>query len=614
MSQDQLFPDELEEPLHEEPETTEYIPSDEDEPWESPALEEPSGSGGRHERMAAETRVSVQSALTSALAAVLNTGLPVEAAASLLRYAAESTTAAQEILGPAAAPLSDLMEHAAVLLSDQAYGSVWIGSSGMAQDPTLSRSVKDLVSDIAAAVPSEDPAGSVAYAEGLARKLRTADAARSLARAVTDARAPSDLMRMHSDLSARPPVTVRDSGMSSDNPSASDVMSTDVGTGYSISLSSGFWTLDDTLHTRKEYPMGYTRSGQLTVISARSGSGKTSCLNTLLPAAAADVASQGHLGRILYVQVEDDLRDVMVNMGFGPGRKYHGLADRVAPLKSSSKAELVEHFYREVLRAMRLSRDTGTPLRRLMPPAMFVDHVSALSDQGEDARTSSERAADLLLFGIANCDPRACQAYSGVRFEEYTGEAWPDDAEGFNLAVVTTIQTLLKGAGAATPYDPANTRLDWRSYAMADHNDMPLWEPQPGDFPLSDPQAVKGSTKIIENAQLVMFLHRPRVIGNVEAVDARTPEGYRTLEDTRGYFQILKSRFGQKDGRQIIPMHFNLQRNGGSKAQYFDSFAEAQIASGVLTSEEYDDEVWTATGDPLIPVRKSLSKAALVTY
>ena len=606
MSQD-FYPDETDEPPLEDDCAPEYIPGEEDSGW-SPS----ENTDNRHDSVAEKTRASVHGSLTAALAAILNTGLPVSVAAALLRHASESTVSAQEVLGAAAEPMVDLMEHVSVLLSDQAHGNVWLSGIGIDADPTVSQSVRSLVSDVVAADPAVDPAGSIAYAEGLARKLRTADAARKLARAVSDASPPSELMQMHTELSARPPVTVRDAGTSSDNPSASDVMAVDTGTGYSISLSSGFWTLDDALHTREEYPMGYTRSGQLTVISARSGSGKTSCLNTLLPAAAADIASQGHLGRILYVQVEDDLRDVMASMGFSPGRKYHGLADRIAPLKSSSKTELVEHFYREVLRAKRMSRETGTPIRRLMPPAMFVDHVSALSDQGEDARTSSERAADLLLFGIANCDPRACHSYSGVRFEEYTGEAWPSDIEGFNLAVVTTIQTLLKGAGATAPYDPE--QHDWRKYAMADPNDMPLWKAQPGDFPLSDPQAVKGSTKIIENAQLVMFLHRPRVIGNVEAVDARTPDGHRTLEDSRGYFQILKSRFGQKDGKQIIPMEFNLQRNGGSKAQYFDSFAEAQIAHGTLSSEDYNNEVWTASGDPLIPVRKKLSRAALVSY
>jgi hypothetical protein len=260
-----------------------------------------------------------------------------------------------------------------------------------------------------------------------------------------------------------------------------------------------------------------------------------------------------------------------------------------------------------VLRAKRLAAETGLPVRSFMPPAVYSDYYQSLSspnDKGNET-VSTATTADLLLYGIANCDPVACRTFSGISFQEYTGEAWPDGLEGWGTLVVVTAQLLLKGN--AKPFNPEKD--NWREYAAADALDQPVWQPQAGDYPLAKLDDIRGATKIIQHATTIIGLHRPRPRNNPETGVAAN--GYPTLTDTRGFFTILKARFGQR--MLVVPMEFNRQRNGGTKAQYIDAAAEAAIVRPE-SSMRYDQELFRHSGDPLIPLRPRRSKMKTVRY
>jgi hypothetical protein len=307
----------------------------------------------------------------------------------------------------------------------------------------------------------------------------------------------------------------------------------------------------------------------------------------------------------VFVHNEDETADLFSTWGIGPGKEHaHLMADLVA-LKTTSRSEFVKFFYREVLWAKQQSIETGLDVRQYMPPAVIVDYYQALVESGEGEVESTSKSADLLLYGIANCDPVAIAMFSGVSFQEYTGEAWPGGLEGYGISVVATAQLLLKGN--QKPFDP--DKSNWRDYATANPDDTPAWEVRPGDYPLAKLDDIRGSTKFIQHCTSIIGLHRSRPRNNPEVgVDEM---GFPTLADTRGYFTILKARYGQR--LLTIPMEFNRQRNGGSKAQYIDSAAEAAIVDAAI-KVSFDDELWRRSGDPIIPRRRRTTRMADVRY
>ena len=118
---------------------------------------------------------------------------------------------------------------------------------------------------------------------------------------------------------------------------------------------------------------------------------------------------------------------------------------------------------------------------------------------------------------------------------------------------------------------------------------------------------IRGPTKIIQHATLVIGLQRPRPVSTRSEL---TPCGqFKSLVDTRGFFTVLKARFGQR--KVVVPMEFNLQRNGGQKAQYIDCYSEPHVESGVIAC---DRRVYKGSGDPIIPLRHRESKMAEVVY
>lgn len=485
-------------------------------------------------------------------------------------------------------------------LSDLVDGEVWLDSLGLFTGH-IRPDVETILLRITNMAPAPHPESSLAGAMFLARKTLSKSAAQTLIDAIDGGTDPERLAELYQDI---PPPSAIDGGAATgENPTVASLHDLDMSSQFVF--SSGFRTLDEALHTRPEYPKGFVRSGQLCLLVAPSGAGKTSAMNTIVVAMALDMIAQGSKGQLLYHHNEDDTQDIFDSMGIGPGKRYNYLAESIAFVKTTSRLELLKMFYLAVLRAKRLSLATGLPITMTMPPCFVTDYFQALSEAGENETQSSIITANLLLYGIANCDPIALANYGGMSFQEFTGEAWPDGLEGFNIAVVATAQLLIKGN--AVGYEP--DRHDWRNYAVADAADQPSWEPLPGDAPLASKDDIRGATTILQHATTMIALHRPKHQNNPPAgVDSA---GWPTLADSRGFFTILKARFGQN--MLVIPMEFNLQRNGGSKAQYIDRWAERAIMQP-NSKIEYDQRVWLGSGDPILPIRPTRTKAHLVRY
>jgi hypothetical protein len=552
--------------------------------------------------VSSSVRAAAEADWFAVAAAALCTGAEARRATQLVDQLRTAEVLFEALRYELAEACRDALAVVTATLGDLHAGEVWLGDLGLLSGRRIAPDVQAVLARIASTDPAEHPESRLAGAVASARKQMSRDGASKLISAIDSGDPPDELAKAYSSIA--PPTALDDSSSAAGLVTVADLFAAGDGVRSTMSLSSGFRTLDLALTTRPEYDLGSFRQGQLSVLVAPSGSGKTSALNTIIPAMAHDATRQGHLGPLLFVHVEDETSDLFDSMGIAPGRRYSYLAGNVATAKTTDRAEFVKFFYRSILHAKHRSIETGLPESLFGPVAMVVDYYQPLTgdNDGNEVQTTSTNA-NLLLYGIANCDPVACRKYSGVSFEEYTGEAWPEGLTGHGVAVVATAQLLLKGN--QKPYNP--DKDDWRSYAIADGLDQPVWEPQPGDYPLARLDDIRGATTIIQHATTIIGLHRPRPRNNPEV--GFTSDGFPTLADTRGYFTILKARYGQS--MAVVPMEFNRQRNGGSKAQYIDAAAEAAMAR---TSMRWDGELFRASGDPIVPVRETRSRMRLVRY
>lgn len=497
-----------------------------------------------------------------------------------------------------------LLRTVEAILSDVADdGDVWLDQMGVFESNSPSaRNLRDMYSQIANTMPATAPESALGGALFACRKTLSRDGAARLVKAIDTGADPEELGKIYGEI--LPPSAIEGSQMT-ENPSLAALFDEANNRSELITLSSGFRTLDVALHTRPTLPLGFIRGGQLVVMVAPSGAGKTSTvMGTVMVAMTTDMVRQGHRGRLVFIHNEDETTELFADAGIAPGKRHEHLLERVVAMKTTSRAETVKLFYREVLRAKRLSADSGLPVQLFMPAGFVVDYYQALTDGENSEVEATNKTADMLLYGIANCDPLALATITGVSFQSYTGEAWPEGISGYNLPVLATAQLLLKGN--QKPFDP--DKDDWRSYSTATSDDTPAWEVRPGDYPLSKLDDIRGSTKIIQHATTIIGLHRSKPRNNPQVgFDDR---GYPMLQDTRGYFTILKARYGQN--LLVIPMEFNRQRNGGSRAQYIDFKAETAMERAKLTN--FDRELFRHSGDCIIPERPRPSRMREMSY
>ncbi len=536
-------------------------------------------------------------------AAALQTGLGPERAAELVNQLRGADALYKVLDEDLTHQLKRTLSVASAVLADLHDGEVWLDSLGLLSGPgRADKRVQDILERISSTTPSTKPDSRLAGAVFNCRKLLSRNSASRLVRAIDAGQTPEELARIFSDIV---PPSALDGVATAENPSVAELFTQSSARPTTVTFSSGFRTLDKALHTRPEFPLGFVRGGQLVLMVAPSGAGKTSTIGTVIIAMCTDAIRQGLRGRIIFVHNEDETDDLFDAVGVSPGKMHAHMMERITALKTTSRSEFVKFFYREVLWAKRQAIDTGLPITTYMPPAVLVDYYQALTEAGENEVQSTSGSADLLLYGIANCDPVALNMFSGLSFQEYTGEAWPSGLDGFGIAVVATAQLLLKGN--QKPFDP--DKGNWRDYSTATPADEPAWEVRPGDYPLAKLDDIRGATKIIQHATTIIGLHRSRPRNNPEV--GKDDNGYPMLADTRGYFTILKARYGQR--MLTIPMEFNRQRNGGSKAQYIDAAAEAAIAVPTLNIS-FDEELWKQSGDPIVPIRPRRSRMTDVRY
>ena len=551
---------------------------------------------------------AVREAWLEVAAFAVNSGALADRAAEIVRQL-RSAGVLYRVLGKEGDTMLSTLTYVSAVLGDVQAGEIWLTDLGLLDNQRVTAEISKVLNAVVSTTPAQHPEARLGGAITLARSEWSRRKSAHLVKAISSGASPDDLQLAHREVVDAPPTAVDGSTASAENPSAADLLAARPRERDGLVVSSGFPSLDLALTAEDGQPRGICRSGQLAVIVAPSGAGKTSALSSIVPAGILDVINQKHRGRCLYVHNEDETAALFEAMGMGPGGRFSRIADQVAYLKTTSREEFIKFFYLEVLRAKRLGVETGLPTSVFLPPMVYLDYYQALSsprDANEVAGTTM--TANLMLYGIANMDPVACATFSGVAFQEFTGEAWPDDIGGFTCGVLCTAQLLLKGAGALTPYDP-NARMDWRDYASADGQDQPAWQPRPGDAPLSKLESIRGSTVLTQNASTIIGLHRCRPRNNPEAgVNAA---GYRTLADTRAYFTILKARHGQR--MYVVPAEFNLQRSGGKRAQYFDAAAEAALSSPE-TAFPHDREVFQQSGDPILPIRASRSLMAGIRY
>lgn len=574
------------------------------EPPVSPTPRRESKRRSSGDEVSAQVLASTEADWFAVAAAALCTGAEARNATQLIDQLRTAEVLYDALRPALAEACRDALGVVTATLGDLHTGQVWMDDLGLLSGTRIAPEIHDVLVKVANTDPALHPESRLAGAVAAARKQLSRDGARKLMSAIDGGSAPDELAKAYSSIS--PPTALDDSSSADGLTTVAELLASNDGGGAIMSFSSGFRTLDLALTTRPEYDLGAFRQGQLSVLVAPSGSGKTSALNTIIPAMAHDGLRQGHLGPGLFVHVEDETADLFNSMGVAPGHRYSYLADHIASVKTTDRAEFVKFFFRAVRAAKHRSIATGLPVSLFMPPWLVIDYYQPLTgdnDQNEVATTSTN--ANLLLYGIANCDPLACRKYGGVSFEEYTGEAWPEGLTGFGVAVVATAQLLLKGN--QKQYNPEKD--DWRAYAIADGLDQPVWVPQPGDYPLARLDDIRGATTIIQHATTIIGLHRPRPRNNPEV--GVTPQGFPTLADTRGYFTILKARYGQS--MAVVPMEFNRQRNGGSKAQYIDAAAEAAMVRAELRMH-WDSELFRLSGDPIVPTRKNRSRMRLVRY
>ncbi len=550
-----------------------------------------------------DPRTDALNAWYEVAATALQTGLEPDRAMVLVNQLRGADAMYKVLDEDAAHQLKRTLSVASAVLADLRDGQVWLDSLGLLSGPGRADTrVQTILERIASTTPSPKPESRLAGAVFNCRKTLSRDSANHLVRAIDAGKTPEELAKIYSDIV---PPSALDGVATAENPSLEDLFSGTVTRTASAVFSSGFMTLDKALHTRPEFPLGFVRGGQLVLMVAPSGAGKTSTIGTVIIAMTTDARRQGLRGRLIFVHNEDETEDLFDAVGIAPGKAHADMLPRITALKTTSRSEFVKFFYREVLWAKRQAIDTGLPVASFMPPAVLVDYYQALTEAGENEVQSTSNSADLLLYGVANCDPVALDMFSGISFQEYTGEAWPDGLDGFGISVVATAQLLLKGN--QKPFDP--DKSNWRDYSTATPADEPAWEVRPGDYPLAKLDDIRGATKIIQHATTIIGLHRSRPRNNPEI--GKDEHGYPMLADTRGYFTILKARYGQR--MLTIPMEFNRQRNGGSKAQYIDAAAEAAIIEPRIRVN-FDSELWKHSGDPLIPLRPRKTRMEEIRY
>ena len=383
-----------------------------------------------------------------------------------------------------------------------------------------------------------------------------------------------------------------------------------------ISYSSGYRTLDIAF-TGKGEPLGFLRPGEQAVVAGMTGTGKSSFSYGLVTGFAQDLHNWGLPdAKVLWWHTEEESADKVHAAALDEGQRYHHLARNVIIDDiGTSRRRIVEGLYILTQDAEKLSKQTGKLITRYLPHIGLLDYIQAVtSDKAQDPVKESIITAELILRGLQAWDFDEMAKWSGVSYQEFTGEPVPSGMDNHRMAVVTFAQ-LNKQDDRLMSYKK-NSQKDhpMTEFALEDSRALPgwkdsngngwLWEVKEGDQRVLRQNAISGSSVILKNATIILFLHRSRPYNNPLV---KKNDGSSHLEDVRARLIPDKTRTGTS--LKHIPMEFDIDEEG-FRARYYDRGAELAIAQGRFKP----DDSWQKPGDPILPKRSRPRPFAGVRY
>lgn len=386
------------------------------------------------------------------------------------------------------------------------------------------------------------------------------------------------------------------------------------GTGPSMRLSSGYRTLDMAL-TAPGLALGSIAPGEGFVIAGPTGTGKSSFSYGFVPSVTQDLVNWGlPFGKVIFAHTEEESIDKIRGFEMLEGQPFHHLADNlVVAAVGSSRVEMARVIYDVVFEAELRSKETGLPITFFLPYLFVLDYVQAIMEQGESDTEATAKTAEFLLRGVQQWNPEEMAKYSGLSYKDYTGSPWPEGQEHHRCGGVYFAQ-LVKQSDATLLYRPGQRDCQLSDFVFEDTSDNPvwrdesgsgwLWEVKEGDLRLFKQNAIRGSGILLQNATVIIILHRSRAYNN-PAVDG--DDGRKHIEDTRARLLLDKTRTGSQ--LKVVPMKFDLDWEG-HRARYIDAGAEEAIARGLFTPHE----CWQRTSNPILPIRPTQSPFDNIRY
>ena len=373
-----------------------------------------------------------------------------------------------------------------------------------------------------------------------------------------------------------------------------------------LRISSGYRALDSAM-TKDGEPLGSWAGGELHVIAAPTGNGKSAHSRRTLTAAAEDLVNGWGLtrARVYHAITEEEPSIVAAAAELLKGQKFHHLADNVTIAKiGASRTRLIKGLYDLVIQADDESRDTGLPISEFLPYVVIIDYIGGIVEDGEPADTVAiEKSANLAMRGIAAWDFEMMAQFSGVSFAEYAGRPVPKGMSHHRCAVITYAQTLSKVDGRLW-FEPGSSTTPIGDFTVEKPDGSLGWNPLKGDFRVPQRKDVRGSGVLLNHATSLIILHRSRPENNEVR---RRSDGLVHVDDDRARFILAKVR--NASSMPFVPMRFDSQRNG-PRGQFYDLMAEELIRQGKLRCAPCHRE----EGDPILPVRPARRPLAGVRY
>lgn len=373
-----------------------------------------------------------------------------------------------------------------------------------------------------------------------------------------------------------------------------------------VRISSGYRSVDVAM-TREGEALGAWAGGELHVIAAPTGNGKSAHSRRTLVAAAEDLVNGWGLPRakVYHAITEEEPSIVAAAAELLRGQRFHHLAENVTIAKiGASRTRLIKGLYDLVIQAEDESRDTGLPIDELLPRVVIIDYIGGIVEDGEPADTVAiEKSANLAMRGIAAWDFEMMEQFSGVSFATYAGRPVPKGMEHHRCAVIAYAQTLSKVDGRLW-FEPGSYATPVGDFTVEKPDGSLGWQPVKGDFRVPQRKDVRGSGVLLNHATSLIILHRSRPENNEVR---RRDDGLVHVDDDRARFILAKVR--NASSMPFVPMRFDSQRDG-PRGQFYDLVAEELIRRGKLSVASCH----RAEGDPILPVRPARKPLAGVRY